>query len=400
MSLFTPDTSSLHTYEEKGKYVMAWRFSLVFSMVFFTLGTFISFISLTGGVLYVSTSLISLGTLVYLKKTKNFTPVFLLYALAGTLFSHYSLFTINNILHYADLLWILVIVVFAFISISKKAGWTFLFVNLTGVVFFIFFDKNATYSSVENVNFIMFSMAIEIIMIFLILAYLVNQYILFQDYSRLQLNKLNFNLEQQNQAVINQNKENITLIKEVHHRVKNNLQIIISLLRMQRSEIKSEETQEQFSIAINRILTMSMIHQKLYQEKEPSRINITDYLDDLSNELLSVSNRQISLNIMSGKEYTGLKTIVPFGLLVNELISNTLKHAYVDNEITSITIEIKPKGQNEIVFTYEDNGLWVEPKEKTSSFGLELIDILTEQLDGTYSREGSKYKFVINTTEE
>ena len=82
---------------------------------------------------------------------------------------------------------------------------------------------------------------IEIISVFLVLAYLVNQYVLFQYYSQLQLKKLNFNLEQQNEEVLNRNRENVTLIKEVHHRVKNNLKIIISLISMKRSEIKSEE---------------------------------------------------------------------------------------------------------------------------------------------------------------
>ena len=235
---------------------------------------------------------------------------------------------------------------------------------------------------------------------FLILAYLVNQYVIFQTHSRLQLKKLNFNLEQQNQTVINRNRENITLIKEVHHRVKNNLQIIISLLRMQRSEIASEENQEQFTIAINRVMTMSLIHQKLYQEKEPSRINITDYIDDLVSELLSVSNKQVKLSMNSKEEFAGLKTIVPFGLLVNELISNSLKHAFPNRENPEITIEIKKKSDYELTFIYADNGNWVEPKEGSSSFGLELIDVLTEQLDGSYTREGSRYAFDINTMDD
>lgn len=275
-------------------------------------------------------------------------------------------------------------------------------VNVLGISWFTLFNLNTHIGIVEVQSLTSRIInTVEIISVFLVLGYLVNQYVLFQDYSQLQLKKLNLNLEQQNEAVLNRNKENDTLIKEVHHRVKNNLQIIISLLRMQRSEIKSEESQEQFTIAINRILTMSLIHQKLYQEKEPSRVNIADYINDLSHELLSVANRQVSLEIDSEDEYAGLKMIVPFGLLVNELISNSLKHAYSDNESAVIRIQIKPKNEHEIYFSYEDNGQWIEPiEEEVGSFGLELIDVLTEQLDGIYKRKGSRYSFEIVTTED
>ena len=96
-----------------------------------------------------------------------------------------------------------------------------------------------------------------------------------------------------------------------------------------------------------------------------------------------------------------MKTIVPFGLLVNELITNSLKHAYSESESAVIRIQIKQKNKYEIYFSYEDNGEWVEPKEEeVGSFGLELIDVLTEQLDGTYKRKGSHYSFEIVTTED
>lgn len=401
MSFFTPDTSGLQSFEEKGKFLMAWRFNIVFAVLFSGMILVSMGHSKEATILYAIISLISIGLSIYLKFTKNFAVVFLTYATTGTILTQLSLNFLNDVTHYSDFLWMFTIVVFAFISINKIAGWTFLIVNVTGGSIFLIHGLNPHIEIIKSQNsYAQTADVIELFVIFLVLGYLMNQYILFQNYSKLQLKKLNFNLEQQNQAVINRNKENVTLIKEVHHRVKNNLQIIISLLRMQRSEIKSEENQEQFTIAINRILTMSLIHQKLYQEKEPSRINITDYIDDLAKELLSVSNRQVSLEIDSGEEYAGLKTIVPFGLLVNELMSNSLKHAYDDNESAVIKINIKPKNKYEIIFEYEDNGTWVEPKEEVSSFGLELIDILTEQLDGKYTREGSKYSFVVNTNEE
>lgn len=129
---------------------------------------------------------------------------------------------------------------------------------------------------------------------------------------------------------------------------------------------------------------MSLIHQKLYKEKEPSRINIADYINDLSQELVTVANRKVSLEIDSDDEYAGLKTIVSFVLLVNELISNSLKHDYSEIDSVVIRIQIKPKNECEVYFSYEDNGQWVKPKEEAiGSFGLELIDVLEEQLGGT-----------------
>lgn len=402
MKQFTPDTSGLRIFEDKGKYIMAWRFTLIFILLFSAMVPLFFGYPTIVTILYSILAALSIFMLIFLKLSKNYYVIFSVYSIAGTILSQYSLNMIPEVTHYTECLWMFVIVVFAFVSINKLAGWAFMIINVLGLVWFTLFNLNTHIGIIEAQSLTSrITNIVEIISAFLVLGYLVNQYVLFQHYSQLQLKKLNFNLEQQNEAVLNRNKENVTLIKEVHHRVKNNLQIIISLLRMQRSEIKSEENQEQFTIAINRILTMSLIHQKLYQEKEPSRVNIADYINDLSHELLSVANRQVSLEIDSDDEYAGLKTIVPFGLLVNELISNSLKHAYSENQSAVIRIQIKPKNKYEIYFSYQDNGQWVEPKEEEiGSFGLELIDVLTEQLDGSYKREGSHYYFEIVTTED
>lgn len=402
MKLFTPDTSTLQSFEEKGKYLMAWRFSFFFTILFFGMVPVSMSQPTAVTVLYIIVAFISAILLIYLKLTKKFLVVFYVYVIPGTALVFYALNFIRNEIHFVDCLWMFIIVVFAFISINRLSGWIFLIINVTCISYFILFNMNTHINLLEPQSFYSrLTNVVETISVFVVLGYLINQYVVFQNYSKDELEKLNLNLELQNETVLAKNKENITLIKEVHHRVKNNLQIIISLLRMQRSEIDSEENKEQFNVVINRVMTMSMIHQKLYQEKEPSRINIMGYINDLSIELLSVANRKVELEIESSEEYAGLKTIVPLGLLVNELISNSLKHAYAEDNKAIIHFEIKPKNNREIIFIYSDNGIWTEHnKNEKSGFGLDLIEVLTEQLDGTYSREGSQYTFEINTKED
>jgi two-component sensor histidine kinase len=144
-------------------------------------------------------------------------------------------------------------------------------------------------------------------------------------------------------------------------------------------------------------MTMSMIHQKLYQEKEPSKINIKDYLKDLTSELIALSEEQTPARIEldASDEFADLKTIVPLGLLINELVANSLKHAFVNSSDGTISMKIySDKTRDCILIKYSDSGEWREPSED-SGFGLELIEILTEQMEGTYKREGSEYTFSI-----
>jgi two-component sensor histidine kinase len=241
---------------------------------------------------------------------------------------------------------------------------------------------------------------LEILFAFGLVIYIMNQYQIYQSYARLQVTKLNLHLEQQNEAVVAKNKENVTLVKEIHHRVKNNLQIIISLLRMQRSEIKSKENKQYFDDMINRIMTMSMIHQRLYQEKEMTRINLKEYLTELCDEVTSLGsqNENIKINVRTEVKLVDLKTIVPLGLLINELVSNSSKHAFDSEGSHSIDIEIieTTDGFN---LKYGDSGEWKDNFEPTG-FGIELIDVLTEQLNGTNKRSGTTYQFELHPFED
>lgn len=398
MSLFTPDTSTITSFEDRGRFLIAWRLGILFFLVFTALATVFSSIRIESAIVYAIVDILALGILYYLYKAKDSKIPFIIYTIAGSIITQ---FTINNILdsaHFGDLLWIVSTIIFAFVGLGNIAGIITTAFHSIGIGYYIAFNLNPHFEEVRlHSTGDKLALFIELLLAFSTFAYLLWQYVIFQKHLRMQLNALNNSLEEQNQEVILKSKENITLVKEVHHRVKNNLQIIISLLRMQRSEIESEEAKKQFGVAINRILTMSMIHQKLYQEKEPTKINIRDYLQDLTAELVSLSEERIaiSVNLDADEEFSNLKTIVPLGLLINELVANSMKHAFKGESSGTINIQVKslPDGPK-IHLKYSDSGEWLEP-EKGNGFGLELIEILTEQMEGTQSREGSQYTFDI-----
>lgn len=347
---------------------------------------------------YAAVDLLALIILFYLHKTKKSRFAFWIYTIAGSVITQFTINTILDSAHFGDLLWIISTILFAFVGLGRIPGIIFTAFHVVGMGFYIAFNINAHFFEVRfHDTGDKLALGLEILLAFTTIAYLLNQYVVFQQYARKQLVELNTNLEEQNQEVLSKNKENITLVKEVHHRVKNNLQIIISLLRMQRSEIESEEAKKQFNVAINRILTMSMIHQKLYQEKEPSKINIQDYLEDLTTELVSLSDERIPVNVHleADAEFADLEMIVPLGLLVNELVANSMKHAFKDGAQGDIYLQLKSDlDKGCIFFNYWDSGKWCEP-EKESGFGLELIEVLTEQMEGSHTREGSRYSFEI-----
>ncbi len=176
----------------------------------------------------------------------------------------------------------------------------------------------------------------------------------------------------------------------------------MSLLRLQKGELNNDEMEEQFSQAINRVMVMSLIHEKLYQDNEIAKVNIANYLKDLVEDIKSLSGvgDKTSIQIHSEIDKIGLKTIVPLGLLINELVSNSLKHAFLNVQKPNIEIKIIESDNDFFKLIYFDNGNWKEKETGTTSFGIELIKILSEQMDGSYTRmsntDGTTYSFVLN----
>ena len=401
MGVYTPDTSMIKDARERALFLMAWRVCWTFIILFTILSIGFFFYSIETFLTYIPIALISGLSVLYLYKTRNPKPVFWMVAIAGAVISQISFFLLPDTLPYSNFTWVSAGVVFVYATIGRSAGFIYAVLNIAGYTGYFMFGLD------NHLRFYQPVSPVETAMVFVevgasvgIIVYIMNQYVIFQRNTALQLRKTNLHLEEQNDAILMKNKENITLVKEIHHRVKNNLQIIISLLRMQRNEASTPESKQQFDEMITRVMTMSMIHQRLYQEKEASRINLGEYLSDLCDEILSLSRLQnVKVNVTSELDFIDLKSIVPIGLLINELVSNSVKHAFPGKEEQSINIDITMSGK-ELKLVYQDSGEWKPAERESNSFGLELIDVLTEQLDGTYEREGSRYTFELSPFED
>jgi PAS domain S-box-containing protein len=181
--------------------------------------------------------------------------------------------------------------------------------------------------------------------------------------------------------------EKEVLLKEVHHRVKNNLQIVSSLLDLQSGYIEDESSRDFFRDSQNRIRSMALIHQMLYQSESLAFIDLREYIEDLANYLFSTTVHDpdlIHLNVDMGDISLGMDEAIPCGLIINELISNSLKHGFPDNRGGEIMIRSRIE-DGWIVLTLSDNGVGLPPGldfRKTETLGLQLVTTLVKQLRG------------------
>lgn len=394
MNLLTPNTDSFKTIYEKGKFLLAWRISLcflAFSIFLFSVGVN-KFASLLVPWPIYLTLILSVGLLFILKAKKNYKIAFWTYILVITGLVHLSLNTFIYTTHYSDFVWMVSSILLGYIGLNKKTGLVLTAINIIGLAYFYLFSIESTLNkSNEMVTNLKVSEFSEMVFALFIVSYLIHQFV-----------KFNVVIKTENLTTTN---ENTILVKEIHHRVKNNLQIVISLLRLQQNELKSVESRKQFSEAINRIMVMSLIHQKLYQDKSLAEIKIKDYLDDLCTDISTLSTLSIptKITISSELEKVGLKTIVPLGLIINELLLNSLEHAFKDKPSAKISITLTKLDHEKFKLVYFDNGFWNEQLEVDSSFGLELIETLTSQLDGVVKRnttiEGTSFEFVLSNVD-
>ncbi len=182
--------------------------------------------------------------------------------------------------------------------------------------------------------------------------------------------------------------EKVILLREVHHRVKNNLQIIISLVNLQMRQTDDPEVKKIMSETQNRVRAMSLVHEKLYRSESLSRIDFADYTRYLATQLLSYygpDTRKVRLDFVMGKIMVDINTAVPLGLLINEIVSNALKHAFPNGREGTISISGGYTGDL-ITLVVKDNGIGISADfdwKNTTSLGMRLVNSLIDQIDGT-----------------
>lgn len=213
-----------------------------------------------------------------------------------------------------------------------------------------------------------------------------------------QLNDLNHSLEKEiaekkstQEKISKALKEKEVLLKEVHHRVKNNLQIISSMFKLQIEHIEDESVLEIFRDSQNRVKSMAMIHDKLYGSYDSSKIDFQEYVKSLIKGLFlshGVSDNRIKLDLRQDFLSIHIDIAIPCGLIINELVTNSLKHAFPNNATGQITVELRINKNNEMDISVFDNGVGMPcgfDLNKKAFFGLQLVSILVKQLDGTFS---------------
>ena len=196
-----------------------------------------------------------------------------------------------------------------------------------------------------------------------------------------------------------QDQEKETLLQEIHHRVKNNLQIIISLLRLQSNSNNDSNVKKSLSHATERIRAISLIHEKIYSSSNMAEVGIQDYVLSLGNEIInSVSSLPVKLEVKSSIQNLNLKSFVPLALILNELFTNSIKYGLKDKNEGIINIDFH-RNEN-LTLRYFDNGTWVD-NDTSDYFGSTLIDIFTEQLEGDYILNKNKFgtEYIFNFKE-
>ena len=188
-------------------------------------------------------------------------------------------------------------------------------------------------------------------------------------------------------------REKEALLREIHHRVKNNLQVTSSLLRLQAGTIVDPETRDVFASTQNRIRSMALVHEKLYQSTNLSRIDFAEYITALAELLFKsygVDSDAIAFRVEGDKIFLSVDTAVPCGLIVNEILSNALKHALPNDRRGEIVVTLE-QSENTCVMTIRDNGVGLArdaAPESKRTLGLQLVRGLVQQLEGTFEAEG------------
>ncbi len=221
------------------------------------------------------------------------------------------------------------------------------------------------------------------------------------------LNIKNKRIETRNEIINKALNEKDLLIKEVHHRVKNNLQIISSLLKLQAAKSINTEIKTALTEAEDRINSMALLHQLLYRKNDMTTLNLKDYLSGLLQQVslgFASSSKHIMIKTNLIELDLDLDTAIPLGLITNELLSNAYKHAFTQQSEGEIKVELTKILKNTYCLKVSDNGMGLPSNieaEKSDSLGLEIVSILSDQINAElkmYNQNGAHFEIVFKAS--
>ncbi len=209
-----------------------------------------------------------------------------------------------------------------------------------------------------------------------------------------------------NRLLAAKNQQNELLLKEIHHRVKNNLELVKSLIALQSAQLEDSPTKDAMIASQNRVQSMGIIHQKLYQGEHLGSIEMKDYFLNLGEGILDTFNAddKVKIEYAMDKLELDVDTAVPIGLIVNELLTNALKYAFPESSKGNISISLSKSNSETLTLKVADNGIGkiTGLASKGTGFGSQLIKLLTQQLNGEMTKDSEDgtsilFHFKLNT---
>ena len=296
-------------------------------------------------------------------------------------------------------IFVLAIVVFAGYATTRHYGKIYLYLTVL-IITLIFVQGISDFSITRNV------VPPESQNLFSFLSIVFSVYLLGGVLGK-NLLKAHHNLYRTKMEIEERIHEKDTLLKEVHHRVKNNLQTVSSLLSLQSRGIKDEKVKNLIKSSQNRVISMAMVHEMLYMREDLSKIDYKSYVEELSEYLVKSvkgADSNVKVNINIPQIELGIDTAIPLGLLINEALTNALKYGIKGNDQGEIHIDLEKTGDKDYVLNIGDNGVGFSEEvnfKNTRSLGLKLIHNLTRQLKGTIIRDFSKKgtNYIVNFKE-
>ncbi|WP_289063139.1 histidine kinase dimerization/phosphoacceptor domain -containing protein [uncultured Zobellia sp.] len=285
-------------------------------------------------------------------------------------------------------IFVLALIVIAGYVTTKAYGTLYLYLNLL-IITLIYIQSIADFSFVKNV------VPDSSKNLFALLSVLFSVYLLGGVFGK-NLLHAHHNLYKTKNELEEKIREKETLIKEVHHRVKNNLQTVSSLLSLQSRSIIDKDVKSLLKSSQNRVITMAIVHEMLYMREDLSKIEYKSYVQELAEYLvrsIKGTSSNITLNIDIPNIKLNIDTAIPLGLLINETVTNALKYGIADEDKGEIHIRLRKAENNEFILNLGDNGKGF-PEDIThknsKSLGLKLIHNLSRQLQGSIMRDLSQ----------